>query len=101
VIGPARQVCGREDQIDNHVECADQAKKTRPRDRQQLMVRREALENSQTGPCDVEGAVAIEQSLLALAADNGAETEIAITSLFLCRAPGRQGTGFEGGLDHA
>jgi len=45
------------------------------------VVRREALEQSQPGPSNVERAVSIEQALPAFAADDGAEAKVAIPCL--------------------
>ena len=99
-VGSARQIRHGEHEIQHEIGHDDDAEKARPRDRQQHVVRREALEESQAGPRDVERAVAIEQALPALAADDRAEAEIAIARLLLGRAPRRERAGFEGRLGH-
>jgi hypothetical protein len=100
-LGPAGQIGDREHEIEHDVEQAHQAQEAGPGGRQQLVVRREALENAQTGPDDIEGAVSIEQPLPALAADKRAEPQISVASLFLGRAPRREGTGLEYAIGHA
>ena len=99
IVYPARRlVCERE--IQDQVEQSHQSKKARPGNGEQEVVGRETLEHTQTGPHDVEGAVAIEKPLPAVAADDGAETEVAVAFLLARCAAWRQRTCFKGRLRH-
>jgi hypothetical protein len=89
-VTPARQIGHREGQVQHEIGQSHESEKPGPGNRQQQVIRREALEDPQTRSHDVEGTVAIEQALPALAADDGAEPEIAVARLFVGSPARRQ-----------
>ena len=74
---------------------ADDAEKPRPRNRQQQVVWGEAVEHAEAVPRHVEGPVMVDEPLPALAADDRAESEIAVARLIVRRRAWRERAGFE------
>jgi hypothetical protein len=85
-----------EQQVDAEIQRRDEADERRPRHGQQVLIRRDRLEQAEPFAHDVEGAVAVEETLPAVAADDGAEPEIAVAYLRVGRDARRERTGVEG-----
>ena len=83
------------EQVEPEVHQRDNREKSRPRDGQHPVVGRQRFEDAQARAQDVEGPVAIEQALTAFAADDGAETEVAVACALLGRAPSGKRAGLE------
>ena len=89
-----------EHEVEHHIGQRDDADETCPRDGQEQVVGRERRDPAEPFAHDVERAVAIEEPPPAVAADNGAEAEVAISRTRLSRSR-RQRTRLKCGLGHA
>ena len=95
-VRSARQVGQGENQVEREIKQGNETQETGPGHPQQLVIRREALEDAEARTHDVEGAVAVQQASTAFAADVGAEAEIAIARLLFRCAPRGERTRFKG-----
>ena len=77
-VGPAHHEGEGECEVQDDIGRGDHAEETCPRDGQQEGIRGEALEESESVAHHIERAISIQQALLAFAADDGAEAQVAI-----------------------
>ena len=82
-LGTTRQEQQGEHEVQHHIGQRDHADETCPRDGQEQVVGRERRDPAEPFAHDVERAVTIEEPPPAVAADNGAEAEVAVAKLRL------------------